>query len=115
MNKRLIEKIIGVLIIIAIFIFSLIPGSGKEPLFNHQDKVGHFFSYFLVTFWWGKILLRPEHLKLVIKFTLMGVLIEFLQRETGYRSFDYFDMLANLTGCLIAYFTLPRFLNDFLS
>lgn len=109
MNKILFKKIIGVLIIIAIFIFSLIPGSGKEDLFPHQDKLGHAFSYFMVTFWWETILARKEHYKLVIKFTLMGILIEFLQRQTGYRSFDYFDMLANFTGCLIAYFSVLTF------
>lgn len=103
MNKRLIAKIIGVMIIIAIFIFSLIPGSGKEDLFPHQDKVGHAFSYFLVTFWWNQIIEKFYHYRLLIGFTLMGVLIEFLQRATGYRTFDYFDMLANFTGCLIAY------------
>lgn len=103
MNKTMAKKIIGILIIIAIFIFSLIPGSRNEPLFPHQDKVGHLFSYWLVTFWWEQILSRTEHFKLLIKFTLMGIIIEYLQRQTGYRSFDYFDMLANFIGCLIAF------------
>lgn len=112
MNKNLLQKIIGVLIIIAIFIFSLIPGSGKEDLFPHQDKVGHMFSYFTVTFWWERIVEQKFHIRLVIAFTLMGILIEFLQRATGYRSFDYFDMLANFTGCLIAFIFSYRLLHD---
>lgn len=38
-----------------------------------------------------------------------GVFIELLQKWvfTG-RSYDYFDMLANLIGCLIAYFVVKK-------
>lgn len=110
MRKMIFKKIVGVLIIIGIFTFSLLPGSGKADLFPHQDKLGHAFSYFMVTFWWENIIQKAKHLRLVLRFTLMGILIEYLQRQTGYRTFDYYDMLANFSGCLIAYFTARRFI-----
>jgi hypothetical protein len=33
----------------------------------------------------------------------MGALIEYMQRETGYRFFDYADMLSNATGVLVGW------------
>jgi glycopeptide antibiotics resistance protein len=33
----------------------------------------------------------------------MGVAIEYLQRETAYRTFDYADMLANATGVMLGW------------
>lgn len=99
----IILRLIGYLLILSIFIFSLIPGGNGEGLFLHSDKVGHALAYFLVTYWFSNLFPRQKHLALVFKFTLQGIFIEFLQRMTGYRSFDYFDMLANFIGCLMAY------------
>jgi len=36
-------------------------------------------------------------------FILMGIAIEFLQRMTGYRTFDVFDMLANAVGVALGW------------
>ena len=33
----------------------------------------------------------------------MGIGIEFLQRMTGYRTFDVYDMAANATGVLLGW------------
>jgi VanZ family protein len=102
-------KIIGYLLILSIFIFSLIPGGNGEGLFPHSDKVGHAIAYFSVTYWFSNLFPRNKHLALVIKFTLQGIFIEFLQRMTGYRTFDYLDMLANFSGCLLAYVLAAKY------
>ena len=94
---------IGYLIIVSIFIFSLKRGSDGPDLFPHFDKVGHCFSYFLVTYWFCNLYPRNYHKWYVLIFTQQGIVIEFLQRMTGYRTYDYLDMLANFTGCLIAF------------
>ena len=36
-------------------------------------------------------------------FILMGIGIEYLQRMTGYRTFDVFDMLANAVGVVLGW------------
>ncbi|MFZ4714262.1 MAG: hypothetical protein ACOYL6_11135 [Bacteriovoracaceae bacterium] len=100
---------IGFLIIIAIFIFSLIKGAKGEGLFPHSDKVGHCLAYFSVTYWFLNLYPRKKHFILMIVFTFQGIIIEFLQRETGYRSFDYFDMLANFSGSLLAYILASKY------
>ena len=45
-------------------------------------------------------------------FIAMGIAIEYLQRMTGYRSFDVFDMLANAVGVVLGWamvFVLEKF------
>jgi len=106
-------KLIGYLIILSIFIFSLIPGGDGPGFFPHSDKLGHTIAYFSVTFWFANLFPRTKHLALLLKFTLQGILIEFLQRMTGYRSFDYLDMLANFFGCLVAYLLASKYSDVF--
>ena len=43
---------------------------------------------------------KKNHFKLLIMFTLMGVSIEFLQLASGYRTFEFLDMLANTSGII---------------
>jgi VanZ family protein len=101
--KKSTLQILGAIQIVLIFTFSLIPGTGKEHLFPHADKVTHAFAYMLLTFTYCELSERKHHLKYFLAFTAMGVGIEFLQKMTGYRSFDLLDMAANMLGCLSAY------------
>ncbi len=41
----------------------------------------------------------------------MGIIIEYLQRATGYRSFEYIDMVANTIGVLAGYL-FSKFIYD---
>lgn len=100
--------IVGALQILLIFTLSLIPSSGQEDLFPHADKVSHAFGYMVVTFTYCELFERKHHFKFFILFSLMGILIEFLQRLTGYRNFDYFDMAANTLGALAAFIGAGR-------
>ena len=43
---------------------------------------------------------------IVIPLSLLGTLIELLQEQTGYRSFEYFDMIANGTGAIIGFMSV---------
>ncbi len=106
MRKILI--LIGYLIILSIFFFSLKRSSGGADLFPHADKLGHCFSYFLVTYWFCNLYPRNYHKWYVLIFTQQGIVIEFLQRMTGYRTYDSFDMLANFSGCMIAFFLAAK-------
>lgn len=94
---------VAYLTILLIFTFSLIPGQNSPPPFPHFDKYVHTLSYFFVTFWWSQLVVKKKHFILVLSFTAMGIFIEFLQGLTGYRSFDFCDMLANFLGTLIAF------------
>ena len=65
------------------------------------DKLHHVFAYLALMLWFAQ-LYRPIAKKIGIAFGLvaMGIAIEFAQEQTGYRQFEFFDMIAGGTGVL---------------
>jgi glycopeptide antibiotics resistance protein len=68
-----------------------------------SDKIGHVLGYFGLMAWFGQLYPRPRHPRLALIFSALGMILEILQGLSGYRSFDYFDMLANLCGVLLGW------------
>jgi VanZ family protein len=70
----------------------------------HSDKLGHFGSYALLMFWFARLYVsRWARLGHAVAFTSMGIGLEFLQGQLGYRSFEIVDMVANATGVLLGW------------
>lgn len=89
----------GFLYIVLISYLSLIPEPVRVVGFGHADKIGHFSAYLLMMFWFVQIYSTKDLLDfLAVAFILTGVFIEYLQLLTGFRSFEYADMLANAAG-----------------
>ena len=68
------------------------------------DKIGHFGAYGLLMFWF--CLLYPSlriRLLYAAGFIAMGVGLEFVQGQLGYRTFDVMDMAANTVGVLLGW------------
>ncbi|OQR92739.1 hypothetical protein ACHHYP_03303 [Achlya hypogyna] len=65
------------------------------------DKIGHAAAYAVLMFWWAQLdSCKP---RLATALILLGVVLEFLQGATGYRSFDFGDMAANATGVILGW------------
>ncbi len=79
---------------------SLTPDPIQTPGIEFGDKIGHYLAYFSLVFWFSQLYLNPRHGRLFLLFVLMGVLLEFVQAQTGYRTFQYADMAANTFGAL---------------
>lgn len=114
---------LGMTIIAAIWIFSLIP-IPPHIGFEGEDKVSHFVAYGVMMLWWSQILIRSrDRLIIAAAFVTMGVLIEFVQGWTGWRTFEAADMIADAIGvalgwciaCTPAGSALARFESAFLS
>jgi VanZ family protein len=114
---------LGVAIIAAIWILSLIP---DPPHFGveGEDKAGHFVAYGILMLWWSQILIRSsDRLIIAAAFVAMGIVIEFVQGWTGWRTFEVADMAADAIGvglgwciaCTPAGSILARFESVFLS
>lgn len=101
---RYIWLALGCLWVAAIFYLSLTP-SPPEPLhFNHADKLEHALGYGSLMLWFCQIYQRQaQRITLAVLLIGMGIAVEFLQGMTGYRNFDYADMLANATGVLLSW------------
>lgn len=95
---------LGLVWVASVFYVSLMP-SPPQPLgFWQADKFEHALAYGLLMLWYCQIY-RQRRSRVLLSLLLigMGVAIEYLQRGTGYRTFDYADMLANATGVMLGW------------
>ena len=72
------------------------------------DKVAHVVAYAFLAFWFMQIYVtfRPR-LAIAAGLMALGIMLEFLQGYTGYRNFDYVDMISNATGVALGWIAAP--------
>jgi VanZ family protein len=71
---------------------------------EHGDKLGHFAAYGLLMFWFSQLYLqRKARIAYAMGFVAMGIGLEFMQGQLGYRSYEVFDMYANTLGVLLGW------------
>jgi VanZ family protein len=90
---------IGTLLLLAVVVGSLIPVPRVESAPN--DKLIHFLLYFLLMAWFGQ--LQTRRLWLALGFISLGLLLELIQGQTRYRTFEWLDVLANSAGVAVAW------------
>ena len=93
---------LGWLMVVSVLVLSLMPLS--VDLSEGRDKVSHFVAYGSLMFRFGMLFpgLRNQVIS-ALGFVAMGIAVEYLQRMTGYRSFDVADMVANAIGVAIGW------------
>ena len=90
----------GVLLLIYL---SLTPQPPEIPI-EQGDKFGHAFAYAMLTYWWAQVLpAAPQRLRLAGALLALGIAIEYVQGWTGWRTFDYYDMLADAVGIALGW------------
>lgn len=106
---------LGWLWAIAIFYLSLTPYPPQPVSFEFSDKFEHALAYAFLMLWFCQIYQVPKGRVIVAAMLIaMGIGIEYLQRMTGYRFFEYADMLANSTGVLLGWIAGRTRLGDML-
>jgi VanZ family protein len=71
---------------------------------EHGDKLGHFAAYGLLMFWFSQLYLqRKARIAYAMGFVAMGIGLEFMQGQLGYRTYEVFDMYANTLGVLLGW------------
>ncbi|MFK5912951.1 MAG: VanZ family protein [Woeseiaceae bacterium] len=97
--------IIGWAMVLLLSYFSLVPNPPEFNFrFNNFDKVRHFFAYFILMFWFSQLYqTRSSRMFYIMFFILLGVVLEILQELGGTRHFEYYDMLANSIGVVLAW------------
>ena len=94
---------IGASLVALVIIVSLIPSPPEMGKFEGSDKLGHFAAYGVMMLWFAQIYARNRvRLAIALAFVALGVALEYAQRHTGYRSFEYADMGADAAGVLCA-------------
>jgi VanZ family protein len=81
----------------------------------YGDKLGHFAAYGLLMFWFSQLYLqRKTRIAYAMGFVAMGIGLEFIQGQLGYRTYEVFDMYANALGVLLGWalgLMFPRMLS----
>jgi len=90
---------------------SLTPHPPQPLTFEFSDKFEHCLAYFCLLTWFAVVLRAGSRRRCVVGLIAMGVAVEILQGWSGYRYFEYADMLANSSGVLAAWFAM-HFLGD---
>ncbi|NCO67346.1 MAG: VanZ family protein [Nitrospirae bacterium CG_4_10_14_0_8_um_filter_41_23] len=91
-------------LLIALTVFlSLMPTPPQVMDFYQSDKLEHLFTYTILMLWFAQIYERHSYLCLGLSFIAMGVSLELLQGLSGFRTFEYSDILANTTGVLFGW------------
>ncbi len=94
---------LGLLWVAIVFTVSLYPSPPDLSSLTFADKIVHSLSYFFLMFWFLQIVKEKAQTLTALLLISMGVIIEILQGLSGYRTFDYYDMLANTFGVLVAW------------
>lgn len=94
---------LGWLWVVCVFVLSLMPVPPQPLVFDFSDKLEHALAYALLMLWFCQLYSGHARIRLFLVLVVMGVCIEFLQGLTGYRYFEFADMLANTAGVLIGW------------
>ena len=92
---------IAYLIVLVIIVLSLIPEPDKITPFSASDKLMHTVAYAVSMLWFGLIYKRRKILVIGAGLILLGIALEIIQGQTGYRTMSLYDIIANFAGVLI--------------
>ena len=95
---------IGWALIALVIYLSLTPSPPEIIEFAFADKLKHLLAYGVLMGWFSQLYpATKSQLFWALVFCLLGVAMEFGQDWGGQRTFDVFDMLANGSGVLLAW------------
>lgn len=72
-----------------------------EGLNLPSDKLLHVIAYAVLVFLFGCVLKPTAYIPLLLCAASLGMLLEYLQGLTPYRSFEWADGLANMLGAVL--------------
>ena len=94
---------LGWLWIATIIYLSLTPHPPEPMHFLNADKLEHALAYSFLMLWFCQVYQqRTPRILIAGLLVALGIGIEYLQRITVYRIFDYADMLAHGAGVLLS-------------
>jgi VanZ family protein len=101
---RRIWLVLGAGWVATVVYLSLTPNPPEPMHFLNADKLEHALAYSFLMLWFCQVYQqRAPRIFTAALLIALGVAIEYFQRMTIYRVFDYADMLANGAGVLLSF------------
>ena len=101
LRHKNIWRSIAWLIILVIIVLSLIPDPEDLTPFSASDKLMHALVYAVSMLWFG-LCFKKERLFIIgAGLVLLGIALEIVQGQTGYRTMSLNDIIANCIGVFI--------------
>lgn len=101
--------------VLLVIYLSVMPGISALPV-EQGDKISHVLAYCVLMSWFanlhGKL---HERWLLAAGFIAMGIALEFVQRWTGFRTFEVADMVAGALGVALGWVAAPPRLPNYLA
>ena len=98
---------VGVLLIALVIDLSLTPHPVDIGV-PQGDKYEHVLAYATLMFWYAQLYASSRvRIGIATAFVAMAIGLEFLQRITGYRTFEITDMAAGALGVLAGWLVAP--------
>lgn len=99
MSIRRIWLLLGWLLVIVVVYGSLMPSPPTVMKFPEADKVEHVSAYLAMMLWFAQLYTSTRaRWRLAFGFIGLGILIEYIQGWSGWRDFEYLDMVADAAG-----------------
>ena len=94
----------GWLWVAVVVYLSLIPSPPEPVRIQGIDKLQHALAYCLLMLWFCQVYVSGrQRLFVTGLLAALGIAVEFLQEMTGYRYFEFADMVANTTGVMLGW------------
>lgn len=94
LRARQLWLLLGWTLVLLVIYLLLTPAPVELPM-EQGDKIAHVLAYATLMSWSANVYeASAQRMKFAVGFITLGVSLEFLQRWTGYRSFELADMIA---------------------
>ena len=114
LRARPVWLVLGWSLVALVIYLSLARVSLEVPV-AQADKFEHLLAYGTLMIWFANLYgVLPARIVIAIGFVAMGIALEYVQRTTGYRTFDVSDMAANAAGVATGWLLAPPRLPSFL-
>lgn len=99
LHFRKIWLLIGLALVGAVIYLSLTVSFPAYLVIGDDLKLNHILAYAVLMFYFAQLLINPRAAWFIaVLLVIMGIALEYLQVQTGYRHFSYYDMLADYLG-----------------
>lgn len=96
------------LALVAFVVYQSLTPAPLEVDLGEGNRLGHLLAYGTLMGWYAQLHeRRAARLRLAAGFVAMGIVLEFIQAATGYRTLDPADAVANTFGVGLGWLLAP--------